>query len=291
MTDVARDLTNALWRIHRRPERPIAWASGGNLPWDDPAFSARMLREHLDESHGAASRQAHERELILNWLWKNLALGPGSEVLDITCGPGLYAIPLAERGCQVLGIDFSPAAVEYAKGLAEQAGIPERCSFVEQDVRKVDIVEGRYDAALFLYGQLAVFPREDARDLLAKIARSLHPDGRLVIELLDQDKVDKEDSTWWFSDEKGLWGDAPFIHLGERYWSADQAMSIERFYILHLDSGRLEEIILCDQTYSVSEMMEMLKMAGFSHVDHFPAWAGLPLYDASEWSIFVAQKK
>lgn len=291
MTDIPRELANALWRIYRRPERPTAWALGGNLPWQDPAFSARMLREHLDESHGAATRQTHERELILDWLWQNLELKPGSKVLDMTCGPGLYAVPLAERGCQVLGIDFGPASIGYAGNLAQQAGISKRCFFVEQDVRKVDIVEGLYDSALFLYGQLAVFPREDARDLLAKIARSLRPGGRIVIELLDQNRVDKENSTWWFSDEKGLWGDAPFIHFGERFWSAEQAMSIERFNILHLDSGHLEEIILCDQTYSISEMIEMLKVAGFSLVDHFPAWAGLPLNDASEWGIFVAQKK
>ena len=50
----------ALWRIYRRPEAAL-WQDGGNLPWNDPAFSARMLREHLDESHGAASRQAAER--------------------------------------------------------------------------------------------------------------------------------------------------------------------------------------------------------------------------------------
>ena len=49
-------LAAALWRLYRRPDRPQAWVGGGNLPWNDPAFSARMLREHLDESHGAASR-------------------------------------------------------------------------------------------------------------------------------------------------------------------------------------------------------------------------------------------
>jgi len=26
------------------------------FPWDDPAFSERMLKEHLNQSHGAASR-------------------------------------------------------------------------------------------------------------------------------------------------------------------------------------------------------------------------------------------
>jgi hypothetical protein len=65
-----KNLSEALWRIYRRGVRPSPWQRhGGNLPWDDPAFSARMLREHLDETHGAASRQTAERELQIDWLW------------------------------------------------------------------------------------------------------------------------------------------------------------------------------------------------------------------------------
>ena len=43
-----------------------------------------MLREHLDESHGAASRTQRERHLQLDWLWEKLALQPGQPVLDVT---------------------------------------------------------------------------------------------------------------------------------------------------------------------------------------------------------------
>ena len=62
-----------------------------------------MLREHLDESHGAASRVTVERERQLAWLNEKLGLQAGSSVLDVTCGPGLYAVALAEQGCRVTG--------------------------------------------------------------------------------------------------------------------------------------------------------------------------------------------
>ena len=42
-----------------------------------------MLEEHLDESHGAASRQSVERKLQLDWLWDVCELQPGSKVLDV----------------------------------------------------------------------------------------------------------------------------------------------------------------------------------------------------------------
>ena len=283
-------LAQALWRLYHRPERPALWQGGGNLPWNDPSFSQRMLREHLDESHGAASRVAAERAQQVAWLWSQLGLQPGQRVLDMTCGPGLYAVELAQRGCQVLGIDFSPAAIAYAVALAESGGVSERCRFVEQDVTAWQNDGTLYDAALFLYGQLAVFPREQAQQLLQTIAQALRPGGRLCVELLNQDKVDKQGSAWWFTDDQGLWGNAPFLHLGERFWDEASRASMERFQILHLETGQFDEIILCDQTYAVVEIEQMMRQAGFASIQVFPAWDGLPLYDADEWHVYIAQK-
>ena len=283
-------LADALWRLYQRPERPQAWVGGGNLPWNDPAFSARMLREHLDESHGAASRRSAERAAQVAWLWQHLALTPGSRVLDMTCGPGLYAVALAERGCQVTGIDFGPASIAYARQLAATQGVAERCEFIEQDVRTARPAPSTYDAALFIYGQMAVFTRAEAAQLLATIAASLRPGGRLIVELLEQERVDKKHSTWWFTDDKGLWGDAPFLHLGERFWDEEEALSLERFHTLHLETGNFDEVLLCDQTYGRAEVARLFQVAGFDRVETYPAWDGLPLPDAGEWNVYIGCK-
>jgi ubiquinone/menaquinone biosynthesis C-methylase UbiE len=290
MNEVNPDLSSVLWRIYRRPERPSAWAEGGNLPWDDPDFSIRMLREHLDESHGAASRVKAERQQQIDWMTDKLGLKSGQQILDVTCGPGLYATELARRGSHVTGIDFSPSSITYAKELAREMKVDRQCVFRQQDVRQMRLEEAKYDAALFIYGQLAVFTRQEAQDLLTCIAQSLKPGARLCVELLDQERVDKKDSNWWYTDNRGLWGDAPFLHLGERFWLEAEAISLERFFILHLESGELQQITLCDQTYATVEMEQMMKQAGFSQVEIFPAWDGLPLYDAPEWIVYVAER-
>lgn len=287
----ASSLAEALWRLYRRPGTPTAWQNGGNLPWNDPGFSARMLREHLDESHSAASRTTPERALQLAWLRSHLGLRAGGRVLDLTCGPGLYAVALAQAGCTVTGVDFSPAAIRHAREQAAQAVVSDRCTFVESDVRTVTVENGVFDAVLILYGQLAVFTRAEAAALLLLAAHSLHPGGTLCIELLDQEKVDKTHSTWWFTDDTGLWGDAPFLNLGERFWDAEAAMSLERFYTLHLASGALDEVLLCDQTYATDEMTALLRAADFAGVQVYPAWDGLAINAASEWNVYVAQKR
>jgi SAM-dependent methyltransferase len=189
----------------------------------------------------------------------------------------------------VTGVDFSPAAIIYARELAKKKGVQDACTFLEQDVRKLDFTGADFDAAIFLYGQLAVFSAEEARLLLERTARALRPGGRLVVELLDQDSVDKRPGTWWYTDDTGLWGDAPFLHLGERFWIDEEKMSIERFSILHLDTGELDEIILCDQSYATEKMVVMMEESGFAGVKFFPAWDGVPLYDANEWIVYLAQ--
>jgi SAM-dependent methyltransferase len=283
-------LVNALWRIYNRPERPAPWVQGGNLPWDNPAFSERMLREHLDETHGAASRTTAERQRQLAWLTGRLPLKPDDQVLDVTCGPGLYAVALAEQGCQVTGVDFSPASIRYARELAERRGVAGRCTFIEQDVRQMDFTGAGFDAALFIYGQLAVFERDEAQRLLAAVARALRPGGRLCLELLNPAHTDRSNSNWWFTDERGLWGDGPFLHLGERFWLVEEEIALERFYTIHLETGRLDEVILCDQAYPPDVMGQMLLEAGFESCELFPAWDDLALSDAAEWLVYLATR-
>ncbi len=282
----------ALWRIYQRATPAVPWRDGANLPWDDPAFSERMLAEHLDQAHGAATRQRPELLRQVDWLWRELGLQPGARLLDITCGPGLYAVEFARRGVDVTGIDFSPASVRYARELAAEQGVAERCRFIQADVRdELPRHAGQgYNAATFIYGQLAVFTRDEAAALLAAAAQALRPAGRLALELLNFERIDKTNSTWWFTDDRGLWGNAPFLNLGERFWDAEQRASIDRFWVLDLHSGALQEIGLSDNGYESDELLALLRANGFSTSQSYPAWGGLELYDAQEWIAYIAQR-
>ena len=42
--------------IHRTPV-PEPWDEGEKIPWNEPGFSARMLKEHLSQDHDWASRR------------------------------------------------------------------------------------------------------------------------------------------------------------------------------------------------------------------------------------------
>ncbi len=277
------NLAAALRAIYRRPQPPVPWRDGGNLPWDDPTFSERMLAQHLDQSHGAASRPLREIRALVETMMGWLGLQPGHRLLDVTCGPGLYAAEFARRGVAVTGIDFSPASIRYAQTYC--AGLP--CQFIQGDVRAMDFAGHGFDAAIYLYGQFTVLRPEEALDVLRRIHAALKPGGRLLLEVLDDDRFDKRNSTWWYTDQGGLWGDFPYLHLGERAWDETQRAAIERFYIINLETGDLQTYGLCDQAYTVEMMTALLAQAGFDQVTVHPAWNGLPLKDAAEWIVYI----
>ncbi|MEJ5198910.1 MAG: methyltransferase domain-containing protein [Anaerolineae bacterium] len=283
-TNIGRRLAANLRRIYERPQPAVPWRDGGNLPWDDPEFSRRMLAQHLDQSHGAASRPLTEIRAQVEKMVKWLDLAPGKRLLDVTCGPGLYAAEFARRGIQVTGIDFGPAAIEYARKLC--ADLP--CEFVFGDVRQMDFAGRAFDAAIYLYGQFTVLRPEESADVLRRIREALKPGAKLLLEILDDDRFDKKDSTWWYTDRGGLWGDFPYLHLGERTWDPIQRAAVERFFIINLETGEMQTYGLADQAYTVAQMTEMLQQAGFDQVQTYPAWDGLALKDAAEWMVYVA---
>ena len=283
-------LSDALWRIYNRPNRPIPFSYGGNLPWDDLDFGRRMLAYHLSDTENAASRIPEQRTRQIDWLWQKLDLQQGHHLFDITCGPGLYAADFAQRGLTVTGVDFAPVAIEHAEQLAAEAAVADRCSFHIQDVRTMSPTPELHDAAILIYGQLSVMTSEEAQHVLNMVAASLKPGAKLCLELLNPAHVDREDSTWWFTDDGRLWGDAPYLHLGERIWYEDELISAERYQILHLDNGQLDEIILCDQTYYPETITAMLQTAGFTNTTIYPAWDNIGLYDEKEWLVYIATK-
>jgi SAM-dependent methyltransferase len=284
----AKKVESALWQLYRRGNRPIPFAYKGNLPYDEAEFGRRMLARMLDEEDGAGSRVSAERCLQINWLTEKLNLKRDTTLFDVACGAGLYAVPIAETGVCVTGVDFSPVSIDYANSLAQQRGVQNRCNFVRQDIQTMDFSRKDFDAAMLLYGQLAVMPQADAQAVLGRIAVSLRVGARFCLEMLNPERVDKTNSTWWFTDETGLWGDAPFLHLGERLWDEEAQTSLERYHILHLESGEIDEILLGDRVYSAEMITQMLHIAGFSTVQIYPAWDNLQLDDAGEWIVYIA---
>ncbi|HEX9242272.1 MAG TPA: class I SAM-dependent methyltransferase [Anaeromyxobacter sp.] len=112
-----------------------------------------------------------------------LALRPGGRVLDVACGHGRHALPLAARGCAVVGLDRSrdylarAAAAARAEPLSGGAA-----TWVRGDLRSLPFPDGAFDAAFSWYSSLFVFDDATNERCLAEAARVVRRGGRVLVQ-------------------------------------------------------------------------------------------------------------
>lgn len=123
---------------------------------------------------------AGESDLIAH-LFALHADDPVASVLDLGCGTGGHALPLAARGLRVTGVDRSPAMLARAREKsAEMAAAPE---LIEADVRTLRL--GRvFDAAIMMFAVLGYQHDDDALlATLASVRRHLPPSGLFLFDI------------------------------------------------------------------------------------------------------------
>src|SRR5687767_8902563 len=110
-----------------------------------------------------------------------LAWEAGGPVLEIACGTGRVAIPIARQGFAVTGLDVVPAMLDRARFKAEAAGLSVR--WVEDDARRFDLDSEQF-RLIFLTGNAfqAFLTNADQEALLQRVRAHLHDEGLFAFE-------------------------------------------------------------------------------------------------------------
>jgi SAM-dependent methyltransferase len=273
--------------IVNRPPKPVPWSEGDNIPWDDPAFSERMLAEHLNQEHDLASRKAATIDEHVDWIVTTVLHGRPARILDLGCGPGLYAHRLAARGCEVVGLDFSPASIRHAEEVAKAEEL--QCRFVHADVRHEAFGDG-FDLVMMVFGQINVFPRDRAREILEKAHAALKSGGMLLLEMPDVEQIRKggEIGPSWYAAPSALFTDRPHLVLQEDSWDADAAASTTRFMVIDAETGSVSTYALSNEAYGNEEFDRFLRSVGFEDVHRFPSLRGSKATSETDLPVVVA---
>jgi ubiquinone/menaquinone biosynthesis C-methylase UbiE len=108
----------------------------------------------------------------------SLTISPPLDVLDLGCGDGTTAIPLAKTGANVTGIDIARNLVEAGNKRAAAEGLT-RLRFKEGDASKLERVENdSFDLTLSIFGAMFA-PRPF--DVASEMVRVTRPGGRIVM--------------------------------------------------------------------------------------------------------------
>jgi SAM-dependent methyltransferase len=258
--------------INRTP-MPAPWAEGDNIPWHDPGFSARMLKEHLSQEHDAASRRADKIDRQVEWIHRSLLRSRPARILDLGCGPGLYAARLAARGHACYGVDYSPASISHALRLAEERDLD--CHFQHADIRAAEYGTS-YGLAMLIFGEFNVFSPADARLILRKARAALAPGGLLLLEPNRPGAVEgmAASARRWYTEQSGLFSDRPYVCLEESLWDKASRTTATRFYIIDADNGEVTRYAQTMQEYSREEYAAVLTECGFGETIFHPSLIG-----------------
>ncbi|HEX5335834.1 MAG TPA: class I SAM-dependent methyltransferase [Propionicimonas sp.] len=246
--------------------------------WDDEHISAQMLRFHLDPVAEPASRAHAFIDRSVDWLIPTLGLDAGSRLLDLGCGPGLYANRLAARGVQVLGVDVSSRSLEFAREVARGGSLP--ASFRQGNYLTCDLGSG-HDAAILIYEDYcALGPGQRAR-LLARVRAALRPGGRFAFDVTAvprfsqcRDAVTREPNLM-----DGFWAEAPYVGTHETWTYPDLHLVLDR-YVIETATG---ERCFWNWMHCLSphEVAAELAIAGFEEPEYFGDVAGARFDPAS----------
>jgi SAM-dependent methyltransferase len=274
--------------VVQRQAKPEPWAEGEKIPWDEPAFSQRMLDEHLSQAHNSASRRSEIINRQVAWIHGALLSGKPSRILDLGCGPGLYASRLAALGHACKGIDFGPASIAYAREQAEQGQLA--CEYVLDDIRTADYGSG-YGLVMLLFGEFNVFRKSDVATILRRAHTALVEGGLLLLEPHTYAAVCQlGGQSWWHAAEEGLFSNQPHLLLYESMWDRETRTTTERHFVVDAATGHVTRHASTMQAYTEAEYTSLLVDCGFDEVTFYPSLTGDEKPTQKELIAVVAEK-
>ncbi len=198
--------------------------------WDDPHISRQMLVQHLDPEAPMASRAHATIDQSVAWLIPTLGLTKRSRVLDLGCGPGLYAERLARRGINVLGIDVSHRALAHAHHTAERENLPVTLS--QGDYLHADLGTD-HDAALLIYEDYCALSPEQRALLLDRVYAALRPGGKFLFDVASAARFDHvtEQHHTQTNLMDGFWTAEPYTGTHDTWTYPDLRLVLDHYTI------------------------------------------------------------
>jgi ubiquinone/menaquinone biosynthesis C-methylase UbiE len=215
-----------------------------DIPWYQAFFGEDYLRIYAP----FLPPEKTEREVA--GIITLLNLPEGSRILDLCCGHGRHAIPLAQHGYQITGLDLSERLLERAEAEAEIQGVNIR--WVHSDMKHIPF-ENEFDAVINVFTSFGYLENEDEdRQVLQQVYRALKPQGLFLLESVYQPRVMRS-----FTPHGITRYDDGLLVLEERRIDLLSSRNEVRITMLEKE-GRRTEHRHSMRIYTLSELVQML---------------------------------
>lgn len=240
--------------------------------WDDEHISEEMLKSHLDaERNGATNNHAFVRRSA-DWIAKIAPPESFPHLLDLGCGPGIYAERFHENGYRVTGLDLSKRSIRYARRSARERQLD--ITYRPGNYFSMDDREA-FDVITMINCDFGVFSGEQRAVMLQKIYRALKSGGRCIFDVFTAEKFKdfKEQKTWQF-EASGFWSKEPHLCLNASY-RYEREHTFLRQHVVVTESS-IKGYYLWDHVFTPEELRDILDTAGFSAFELYGDISGMP---------------
>ncbi|MET7640198.1 class I SAM-dependent methyltransferase [Streptomyces sp. NPDC005438] len=250
-----------------------AGPSPSDLSHDDGYFPEEVAAVY-DQSTDAEFRP----EVVRRTVDVLERLADGGRALEFAVGTGRVAVPLAERGVEVAGIEMSRAMLRRLR--AKPGG--DRVEVTEGDMATAR-VPGRFSLAYLVFNTLNNLTTQDAQvECFVNAARHLAPGGRFLVEVgvPDLRLLPPGQTVVPFASTPGYWGFDEYDTVTQAMWS----------HHLRSGEGRASHRSIPFRYVWPSELDLMARIAGMRRVERWAGWDGEPFTADSRKHVSVWEK-
>jgi len=203
------------------------------------------------------------------------ALASSGPVVELAVGTGRIAIPIAQAGVDVIGVDSSPGMLDIARRAAEEADVSSRVDLRLGDLRDPP-VDQRVPLVICPFRSLLHMETEDEKLRALRAARGLlEPAGRFVFDVFSPSREDIEEThARWLEREPGIFERADWDEGSRTLTLSVRSDGAVASFGLHW--------------LSVAEWLRLLDEAGFA-VEAVYGWFDRRPHEGDEDMIFVTR--
>lgn len=267
-------------------EPPTPYAEMAVPFWDDEHISNQMLIAHLDPERNEATRKLSFIQKSVSWITETVPPEKYQSLLDVGCGPGIYAEKFAINGFEVTGVDFSKRSICYAQNSAKQKNL--NIKYLYQNYLNLQI-DKKFDFATMIYCDFGVLSPANRETVLRNIYRHLKPGGKFLMDVFSMEQYHSflEAKTWETHLSGGFWRKESHLELNAQY-KYPEGVTLEQFAILTVQDNAVYYI--WNTYYTVESLIKEVSTVGFKVCSVFGDVSGCPYHKDSPTIAILLEK-
>ena len=247
-------------------KKPPLYEKGNSIMWTDKYISKQLLEIHLNPEIDLASRTKQSIDNTIEFILK-FCNNSKLKILDLGCGPGLYAERLAESGHNVTGVDFSETSIEYASNQAKVKKL--NIDYIFNDYLTIDYKD-KFDLVLLVYTDFGVLIPSEREKLLANIHKALKSNGIFIFDVINNKNLEhkfQESKTWTF-ETNGFWKDTPYLELTNGFHYINEKVFLQQHLIID-QTEKIKTYRFWTHYFENNDIIKILTNNGFTNIGSF----------------------